>query len=398
MRRIIGKLTALEFERLKRKRKPGLVSDGGQLYFKDGQSGIFRYLGDDGKTHDHGLGPLFDLSLVEVRELAAAARKLRLEGKDPIRSKRETRAKIITFDEAAKALFTALRPGWRSARHAAEWQRSIANLSVAFLDMDVAAVDTAAVMRELDPIWPIAPEAASRLRGRIESILDWSKVRGHRDGENPARWRGHLDHLLPPRLRVRPVEHHAALPYDEIGAFMADLRGRKGVAAMALEFAILTATRSGEVLGATWREVDRKLWTIPAGRMKAATEHRVPLSDRALEILAEMSAIRGGPDDCVFPSPRGRPFHRHAMLKVLQRMGCTDLSVHGFRSTFRDWAGNETHFPREVCEQALGHVIGEQAYRRSDALEKRRRLMDAWSSYCDRPSGEHGKVVPFAAR
>jgi integrase len=254
----------------------------------------------------------------------------------------------------------------------------------------------------LDPLWPKAPEAASRLRGRIEQILDWAKARGHRTGENPARWRGHLQTLLPARKKVKKVEHHAALPYAEIGGFVTELRKRDGVSPRALEFCILTATRTGETLGAQWNEINlaEKLWVIPPSRTKASREHRVPLSDRALAILAGMASIRDG-SDFIFPgSRRGRPLMRLAMLQVLKRMGRVDVSVHGFRSGFRDFIGNETNFPREVAEQALAHVVGnevEQAYRRSDALEKRRRLMTTWGAFIDRPA-VGGKVVALAAR
>jgi integrase len=396
--RASGRLTALQIQRL---REPGRYADGARLYLRIARGGTksweFRFT-RNGKSHHMGLGPIRLVGLAEARQKAAEADRMLFEGKDPLNERKGARAKTVTFNEAAGVLFTALRPGWRSASHAAMWKASVADL--AFGETDVAAIGTAEVMRVLDPIWPKAPEAASRLRGRIEAVLDWARARGHRTGENPARWRGHLQALLPARKKVKRVQHHAALAYAEIGGFVAELRQRDGVSPRALEFLILTATRTGETLGARWDEISlgEKLWIIPASRTKASREHRVPLADRALDILAEMASIRDGAD-CIFPgSRRGRPLNRIAMLQVLKRMGRADLSVHGFRSAFRDWCGNETNFPREVCEHALAHKVGnevERAYRRSDALEKRRRLMDAWANYCARPSGERGKVVSF---
>jgi integrase len=241
------------------------------------------------------------------------------------------------------------------------------------------------------------------VRGRIEAVLDWAKVRGYREGENPARWRGHLDHLLPAKSKVRKVEHHAALPYQQVGAFMAALRQQSGVGARALEFLILTASRTGETLGATWDEIDigARLWTVPAARMKAGKEHRVPLSDTALAILKQMRDIRHS--DYVFPGSRdGRPLSEMALLMLLRRMKHGDVTAHGFRSTFRDWAAERTTFPGEVAEMALAHTIPdavEAAYRRGDLFDKRRHLMTAWSEYCDRvEKGEAGRVVSFANR
>jgi len=241
-------------------------------------------------------------------------------------------------------------------------------------------------MKFLDSIWTTKPETASRLRGRIELVLDWATVRGFRKGENPARWRGHLHKLLPPRSKVRKVEHHPALPYDEIAEFVAALRGYEGIAARALEFLILTATRTGEVIGAQWDEVEfkDKVWVVPAARMKAEREHRVPLSASAVAVLDQMQACRES--EFIFPGgKRGRPLSNMAMLKLLKRMGRADLTTHGFRSTFRDWAAERTNFPREVAEMALAHTVGdkaEAAYRRGDLFQKRRQLMDAWSRFC----------------
>jgi integrase len=256
-------------------------------------------------------------------------------------------------------------------------------------------------MKALEPIWHAKPETAGRLRGRIEAVLDWATVCGYRKGENPARWRGHLDKLLPKKTKVRRVEHHAALPFVGIGAFIADLRLQEGVAARALEFAILTAARTSEVIAARWDEFDlaERLWTVPAERMKAGKDHRVPLSDAALAIVELMAEIRRG--DHVFPGGRaGRPISNMAMLMLLRRMGRVDLTIHGFRSSFRDWAAERTGFPAEVAEMALAHTVSdkvEAAYRRGDLFQKRRQLMDAWTRFCATASAAGGKVLSFAA-
>jgi len=254
------------------------------------------------------------------------------------------------------------------------------------------------VLKAVEPIWTTKPETAGRVRGRIESILDWATSRGYRTGENPARWRGHLENLLPKRSKVRRIEHHAALPYAEIGAFITELRQQEGVAARALEFAILTAARTGEVNGAQWGEINRaeRLWTIPAERMKAGREHRVPLSDAALAIIDEMAAVRSG--EFVFPGGKARrPLSNMAFLMLLRRMKRDDLTAHGFRSSFADWAAERTAFPAEVREMALAHSVGdkvEAAYRRGDLFQKRRQLADAWAKFCITPS-TGGRVVPI---
>ena len=255
--------------------------------------------------------------------------------------------------------------------------------------LPVARIDTPLVLKVLQPIWQTKTETASRVRGRIEAVLDWAKVSGLREGENPARWKGHLDHLLPKPSRVTPIEHHAALPYTEIGAFLVELRERATVPAAALEFAILTAARTGEVLGAQWGEIDGGVWTIPGDRTKTHREHRVPLAPAALAVLDRQERR----DGFVFSREDGTRLNKNAMLETLWAMGRRDLTVHGFRSTFRDWAGEHTNFPRELAEAALAHVVGdkaEQAYRRGDALERRRKLMTAWAAYCAKPatSGE----------
>ncbi|WP_298428371.1 site-specific integrase, partial [Rhodoblastus sp.] len=291
----------------------------------------------------------------------------------------------------------------RNPKHGAQWTATLETYAYPiFGDSPVAAIDVDQVMKALDPIWATKSETASRIRGRIESILDWATVRGYRQGDNPARWRGNLDHLLPAKGKVAKVEHFAALPYKETAPFMRDLRAREGNGARALEFAILTAARSGEVRGATWGEVDfaEKLWTLPAGRMKAGREHRSPLSDAALAILNAVKPAEAAPDSLIFPGTKsGSALSDMSLTAVLRRMGHDSLTVHGFRSAFRDWCAEETHFPREVAEAALAHVLKdktEAAYRRGDALAKRRELMAAWAAYCEFPiasGAENGEAT-----
>lgn len=294
----------------------------------------------------------------------------------------------MTFDQCSAAYIAAHQAGWHNFKHRQQWTHTLRDYaSPIFGALPVEAIDTALVMRVLEPIWATKSSTASRVRGRIESILDWAKVRGYREGENPARWKGHLDHLLPARGKVKKALHHAALPYTEVPAFMARLRGEEGVAAKALSFLILTAVRRGEVLGARWGEIDlaAKVWTIPAKRMKAGREHRVPLSSEALAILQSMPPI----NDVVFP------VSGEAMWKTLRSIEI-DATAHGFRSSFRDWCGEETSFPREVAEAALAHLSGdstERAYRRLDALEKRRELMEAWAGFCCDFGEADGKVL-----
>jgi integrase len=263
--------------------------------------------------------------------------------------------------------------------------------------LPVASIDTGLVLKVVEPIWQDKTETASRVRGRIESVLDWATVRGYGTGENPARWKGHLAEVLPARGRIAKPEHHPALPYADIGAFLVKLRERDALAAKALEFTVLTAARTGEVIGARWDELNlaEKVWTIPAGRMKGGRAHRVPLAGRALEILAELQ--REEDNDFVFIGPAARGgLSNMAMAAVLKRMGHAGITVHGFRSTFRDWAAERTSFPNHVVEMALGHVIGdkvEAAYRRGDLFEKRRKLAAAWADYCSRPAGNGGAAV-----
>ena len=417
MMRTTGRLTALRVAR--GVGKPGMYPDGGGLYLQvttGGASWIYRYM-LSGRAREMGLGPLRLFSLQEARAKALDASRLRHEGIDPIEARRAARArarldeaKVVTFKQCAEAHIRAHRAGWRNAKHAAQWEATLATYAEPIIGaLPVQAIDTALVMKVLEqqvrnepnapsaPFWTAKPETATRLRGRIESILDWAKVRGYREGENPARWRGHLDKLLPSRAKVRKVEHHAALPYAELPDFIAGLRAQEGIAARALEFAILTAARTGEVMGARWSEIDRaeKVWAVPAARMKSGKDHRVPLSARAIAILEEM----GGPlayadaqektDAYVFPgAKRGRPLSNMAFLMLLRRMTRDDLTAHGFRSSFRDWAAERTNFPSEVAEMALAHTVSskvEQAYRRGDLFERRRRMMTTWATFCATP-------------
>ena len=412
---ITGKLTALKVTRAKR---PGLYGDGGSLYLQVSASGtkswVFRFwiaerdpaTGEvvrdpatnklKGRSREMGLGSFATVSLAEARDRALECRKLREKDIDPIdareAAKREAalqRAKSLKFKDAAEAYMAAHRVAWKNDKHAAQWPATLKTYAYPIIgELPLQLIDTTLVMKVIEPLWSEKSETASRLRGRIESVLDWATVRGYRQGENPARWRGHLDQLLPARAKVRKVKHHSALPYAELPALLVKLREQEGVAARALEFTILTAARTGETIGARLSEIDRKnkLWTVPAERMKAGKDHRVPLSDRALEILEEVDSSGDNKDSFLFRS-RGldEPLSYMAMLKVLQRMGRDDLTVHGFRSTFRDWAAEKTKFANEVIEMALAHSVGdkvEAAYRRGDLFEKRRFLMRTWANYC----------------
>jgi integrase len=388
-----------------RNAKPGLHPDGGNLYLQVADSGakswLFRF-GRGGRERWMGLGPLITVSLAEAREKALECRKVLLAGDDPIEARKAARgqqmldaAKTVTFRKCAEGFQSAHGAGWRSKRHSAQWDQTLAAyVFPVFGGLPVSAIDTSLVMKALEPIWTTMPETASRVRGRIERILDWAKVRGHRQGENPARWRGHLDHLLPARSKVARVNHLAALAYSEVPSFLTELRARDGIAARALEFTILTAARTSEVLGARWSEFDGNIWVVPGERMKAGREHRVPLSNRAIEILERLP--RDG--EFVFiGAQRGSALNVAAMLRALKRMGREDLTVHGFRSSFRDWAAETTSYPNHVVEMALAHAIGdavEAAYRRGDLFEKRRRLMDAWGQFCA-TARDSAKVLPI---
>jgi integrase len=409
----IDKLTAVKVEKIK---KPGTYGDGGRLYLQVKQvnealtkSWIFRFTPPSGGLRrDMGLGSFDTYGLAEARELARECRKLVAEGRDPIEERKAARlekkldeAKAMTFAACAERYIASHKAGWSNPKHAAQWPATLGTyVYPVFGPLPVQTVDVGLVMKAIEPIWVQKPETAGRVRGRIESILDWATARGYRQGENPARWKGHLENLLPKKSKVRRVEHHAALPYAELPAFMIDLRGQEGIAARALELAILTAGRTGEVIGARWDEVDfdARLWMVPSERMKAGREHRVPLSDAVLAILEDMRAIRHS--EFVFPGGRiGRPLSNMGLLMTLRRMGRGDLTTHGFRSCFADWCAERTNFPAELREMALAHTVSdkvEAAYRRGDLYAKRRHLMDAWARFVTTAPAA-GKVVAFAA-
>lgn len=393
--------------------RPGTYGDGGGLYLQirgpENRSWLYRFK-LHGRAHLMGLGAFVDVSLSEARDAAQAARKLVRQNVNPIELRRSAKAEAAarlgfnTFSEVANAYIAAHEASWRNAKHRQQWRNTLDTYAAPLIGRTpVAQVDTGAVMRVLEPIWRTKTETASRLRGRIESVLDYASARGWRTGENPARWRGHMENLLPARSKIARVQHHPALPWREIGAFMAGLTTQEGTSALALRFTILTATRTSEAVGAMWSEIDprRDLWTIPGKRMKAAREHRVPLSDAALAILDEVGKLRASADreSPVFPGGKaGKPLSNMALLMLLRRMGRSDLTAHGFRSTFRDWCAEATNYPREVAEAALAHVLSdktESAYQRGDLLDKRRRLMADWATFCGRVTPLVGEVVPL---
>ena len=372
--------------------EPGRHSDGGGLYLSITPTGARRWVflyRWRGKPTEMGLGSAVkgNVSLARARELATEARSLLANGMSPLAEKK---AKIpvtaaVTFGEAADTYIEAMSPQWRNAKHRAQWTMTLTRHAAPLRSMDVAEVATEDVLAVLKPVWSKTPETAERLRGRIEAVLDSAKAKGLRSGENPARWRGHLALMLPKRQRLSRG-HHPALPFRQMPEFIEQLRQYDNVGASALEFCIFTAARSGEVLGARWEEIDTKtnIWTVPAERMKGGREHRIPLSPRTLAILKKLELIKSGP--FVFPGlKRDKPLSNMAMAMQLRRMKRDDITVHGFRSSFRDWASEITHFPHELAEQALAHVNQnkvEAAYRRGDALDKRRQMMNAWEEFC----------------
>ena len=384
--------------------KRGTHRDGGGLLFNTYPARTASWsldIRDSGKRHNVGIGGYPSVSLKAAREKADTLKgQLRWEGINPLAAKREGKARRIacpTFAAAAQRYIEAHKAAWKNPKHAAQWGATLSTYAYPkFGDLSVSAVETAHVLEALEPIWATKPETASRLRGRIESILDYAKAHKWRQGENPAAWKGHLSLTLPARSKVRKVEHHAALPWRETATFMATLRQQAGVGSLALQFAILTAGRSGEIRGMTWDEVDldEAVWAIPAGRMKAKREHRVPLSEPALLILRQM-AVGRAPGQLIFPGQRpGRSLSDMSLTAVLRRMKRGALTAHGFRSSFRDWASETTTYPNELLEMALAHVVGsktEAAYRRGDMFERRRRLMADWADYCGGKMA--GKVV-----
>jgi integrase len=342
-----------------------------------------------------GLGSYPGVTLAQAHTKARAVREKFDQGIDPIAERLEAKsalaaavASTMTFSKAAGAYIEAHASGWANAKHAAQWSATLKTYAFPTIGaLSVADIETAHVVTILEPIWRAKTETASRVRGRVESVLDWCGVRGYRKGENPARWKGHLEHLLPSRSAVQKVEHHAAMDFREVGAFLVDLRKHEGLGARALEFSILTAARSGEVRGATWGEVDLQagVWTVPAERMKAKIEHRVPLSAAALALLNSLPRVLG--TDLLFPSVRNSPLSDATLGAVLKRMGKA-VTAHGFRSTFRDWCGEISNYPREVIEHALAHRLkdkAEAAYARGTLFDKRRRLMDDWARFCSEP-------------
>jgi len=406
MPRIARELSALEVGRLK---APGLHAVGGvaglhlQVTAAGARTWVLRIM-VGGKRRDMGLGGFPTVSLAQAREKAREARTAVEKGIDPIAERAAARSALeasrgasVTFEEAARKFIAAKSGEWKNVKHGQQWSNTLETYAFPIVGK-IACADVALphVLKILEPIWTDKTETASRLRGRIESVLDWATVRGFRKGENPARWKGHLDKILPAPGKVAKVEHHEAVTLNDLGAFVRDLRQRDGIAARALEFLILTAARSGEVRGATWAEIDMagRVWTIPPERMKAGKEHRAPLSDEAVRLLESLPRFAG--NDLVFPSPRGLVLSDMTLTAVMRRMKREEVP-HGFRSTFRDWAAERTNYPREVAEMALAHAIGnavEAAYRRGDLFEKRARMMQEWAKFCDAPAPA-GNVVPL---
>jgi integrase len=427
MARLIEKLTPLE---VTKKTKPGYYGDGAGLWLQVSTSGskswIFRFTLNK-KQREMGLGAVHTVTLSEARAKAKECRLILLDGKDPLEARKVTkmadaldRAKMMTFDQCATAYIATHRGSWKNAKHISQWENTLKTYASPFIGaLPVAYVDTALVVKVLSQqgkdkrtLWESKTETATRLRGRIESILDWATVSKFRQGDNPARWKGHLDNLLATLSKSDRTKHHPALPWQEVGAFMAALRGQDGIAASAVEFAILTACRSGEVRGATWAEIDLddRVWTIPAERMKAKREHRVPLSTAAITLIESRQKQKLGA--FIFPGVKqGKPLSDMSLTAVIRGMNerasksggklwidpasKKNATVHGFRSSFRDWCSESVanSFPREVCEHALAHSLPdkvEAAYRRGDLIEKRTLLMQAWADYC--------AVIPAAAK
>lgn len=380
-------------------KKPGLHADGDGLYLRVSASGtkgwIFRFK-LNGRQRDAGLGRYPSVSLAQARKGADAFRLHVACGRDPIEVREAERAaeraasiEPWTFERCARAYIASYDAGWRNDKHRAQWPSSLARYVYPKIgSRAVDSIATSDVMRVLQPIWNSKPETASRIRGRIERVLNWAKAQGYRGGEKPAQWRGHFDQLLPAKSKVRQVVHHAAMPYADVPSFMKRLRNESSISACALEFLILTASRTGETLGAMWDEIDwdRSVWQIPGQRMKAGKDHIVPLNDRAVEILKTLHEVRS--NDYVFLGLKpGRALSQMSLLMLLRRMKCGQFTAHGFRSSFRDWTAECHSASAEVAEMALAHTVSnavEAAYRRGNLLEKRRSLMRDWGSYCCR--------------
>lgn len=394
--RLIERLNPLQTSRLK---TPGYYCDGAGLYLQIAKGGskswILRYI-SDGKSREMGLGSCVTFSLAEARKRASLQRQLIADGIDPIQAKRAAiiekrmaEANTITFDKAAEAFIDANQSSWRSSKHGDQWRNTLATYASPVIgNLPVASVNTPLILQILQPIWSTKTETATRVRGRIEKVLDWAKVQGYRAGENPAMWKGHLSEALPKPSKVANAGHHAALPWSEISTFMTKLRAMPGTASLASQLIILTASRTSEVIESEWSEfdLDAGLWVIPKERMKGFREHRIPLSKQAIAVLRQIK-WDNKESDFVFPNAKlQKPISNMACLALLKRMGRADLTMHGFRSTFRDWAAESTAYPRDVCEMALAHAIedkSEAAYRRGDLLEKRAQLMSDWATFCD---------------
>lgn len=386
--------------------KPGKKEDGAGLRLvvdkKLNKHWVLRFT-LNGKRREMGLGCYPDVTLSYARELATEARNQVKLGKDPIQAKKDAlqarqRANEWTFDKCAKAYINSHKSAWKSLKHLDSWQNSLKNYASPVIGpVSVSNIDTAAIMQVIEPIWLTKNETASRVRSRIEKILDWATVHKYRQGDNPARWQGNLKQLLPSKAKIQKTRHMPAMPYTDIGVFFTELRTLHSISAKALQFTILTATRTNEILLASWDEIDLKaeIWAIPAERMKSNRIHRVPLSKQAVQVLESIPIQKGW----LFPSLRyGKHLSNMAMLKVLkQDLNRKDCTVHGFRSTFRDWCAEQTNYPRELAESALAHVLAdktEAAYQRGDMLEKRRKLMQHWADYCGQVHTK-GDVLPI---
>jgi integrase len=395
MTRATNRLTALGIDKLKTRSRH---ADGLGLWLNVGKTGgkswVFRWTPRGGKVREMGLGPYPAMSLSNARKKAFEYRQMVANGLDPKRERDKQHGK--TFGDVADAYLVAMQPRWTHERSRAQWKTTLTTDCAPIRNRQVADIETADILLILNPIWSEIPETASRVRNRIEGVLDYAKAKNWREGDNPARWRGHLSKILPARQKLNH-KHHAAMAYSELPGFWPRLNDMEALSARALELLILTAARTGEILYATWDEfdLDNALWVIPAVRMKAQRDHRVPLTNAALAILKPLYENRVS--HFVFPGQKPRkPLSDNAMKMLIKRMKIKSASIHGFRSTFRDWCGDETSFPREIAEAALAHKVGsdvEQAYRRSDALEKRRRLMEAWAEYCTEKNANNVVVL-----
>jgi integrase len=407
----MAKVDLLTAAKVKSLKSPGDYLDGRGLYLQvrnqSSKSWLLKFSMQKW-AREMGLGSAFDFTLADAREMRDKYRKLIKVGVDPIEHRKAEeaaravdKAKAVTFKQAATRFIKANRSGWKNIKHASQWEATLETYAYPIIGaLPVQSIDTALVMAVLDPIWSTKPEAASRVRGRIESVLGAAKARGEYQGENPATWKGHLDKLLPKTSKVRAVENHAALPYADLPAFIMELRAREGIAAAALEFLILTAARTGEVLGATWDELDlrKSVWTIPRERMKNGKEHQVPLSAPAIAVLERMNKITNGGNYVFFGQASGRSLSNMALLVLLRRMKRDDITSHGFRSTFRDWAA-ERGYQDAVAEAALAHTVPDAvvaAYRRTTFFELRKQMMDDWATFATSDPSRSADVLAFA--